>query len=90
MRPQHAALLGPWSNAFVTMGLPKLVAQTAPPPTPNIQQILDCSAEMFNLLIYLIASHHGKVRVALHAAPKDQEYRDRDGRRPPDSRAPRR
>ena len=31
-------------------------------------------------LVYLVASHHGKVRVALHAAPKDQEYRDRDGR----------
>ena len=32
------------------------------------------------MLVYLVASHHGKVRVALHAAPKDQEYRDRDGR----------
>ena len=31
-------------------------------------------------MVYLVASHHGKVRVALHAAPKDQEYRDRDGR----------
>lgn len=29
---------------------------------------------------YLVASHHGKVRVALHAAPKDQDYRDRDYR----------
>jgi CRISPR-associated endonuclease/helicase Cas3 len=27
-----------------------------------------------------VASHHGKVRVGLHAAPKDQDYRDRDGR----------
>ena len=49
-------------------------------PSPLIQQILDCSAEAFDLLVYLVASHHGKVRVALHAAPKDQEYRDRDGR----------
>jgi CRISPR-associated endonuclease/helicase Cas3 len=32
------------------------------------------------LLAYLVASHHGKVRVGLHAAPRDQEYRDRDGR----------
>ena len=24
--------------------------------------------------------HHGKVRVSLHASPKDQDYRDRDGR----------
>jgi len=50
------------------------------PSTPVIQRILDCSVEMFDLLVYLVASHHGKVRVALHAAPKDQDYRDRDGR----------
>lgn len=78
--PQHPALLGPWSDAFAKLGY-----QTPPPeatatPAPIIQQIIDCSAEMFNLLVYLVASHHGKVRAALHAAPKDQEYRDRDGR----------
>jgi CRISPR-associated endonuclease/helicase Cas3 len=31
-------------------------------------------------LVYLVASHHGKVRAALHASPKDQDYRDLDGR----------
>jgi CRISPR-associated endonuclease/helicase Cas3 len=77
---QHAALLSPWSDAFATMGHQPTTLQPASPPTPAVQQILDCSAEMFNLLFYLVASHHGKVRVALHAAPKDQEYRDRDGR----------
>ena len=39
-----------------------------------------CSAESFDLLVYLIASHHGKVRAALHASPKDQQYRDNDNR----------
>jgi CRISPR-associated endonuclease/helicase Cas3 len=33
----------------------------------------------FNLLAYLVASHHGKVRLRLQASPKDQEYRDSDG-----------
>ena len=28
----------------------------------------------FNLVLYLIASHHGKVRVSMQASPKDQEF----------------
>jgi CRISPR-associated endonuclease/helicase Cas3 len=78
--PEHPALLGPWSEAFAKIGHQVQRPQTMQPPTPSIQQILDCTAERFDLLVYLVASHHGKVRVALHAAPKDQEYRDRDGR----------
>jgi CRISPR-associated endonuclease/helicase Cas3 len=31
--------------------------------------------------VYFVACHHGKVRLALHAGPKDQDYRDPgDGR----------
>jgi len=71
--PQHPALLGPWSEAFATMGRETQPAQPALPPTSIIEQTLDCSAGAFDLLAYLVASHHGKVRVALHAAPKDQE-----------------
>jgi CRISPR-associated endonuclease/helicase Cas3 len=78
--PQHTALLGPWSQAFAAMRHSPAPRPDAPPPTPLIQQLLDCSAESFDLLAYLVASHHGKVRVALHAAPKDQDYHDRDGR----------
>jgi CRISPR-associated endonuclease/helicase Cas3 len=78
--PQHSALLGPWSGVFATLGWQASPPQSILKPTPAIQQILDCSAEMFDLLAYLVASHHGKVRVALHAAPRDQEYRDRDER----------
>jgi CRISPR-associated endonuclease/helicase Cas3 len=78
--PQHPALLGPWSDAFAKMGHPAVPLPSLLPSTPVIQRILDCSVEMFDLLVYLVASHHGKVRVALHAAPKDQDYRDRDGR----------
>ena len=42
--------------------------------------MLRCSADEFDLLAYLVLSHHGKVRAALHAGPNDQDYRDRDGR----------
>jgi CRISPR-associated endonuclease/helicase Cas3 len=78
--PQHAALLGPWSGVFTKLGKSPVSGEPNPPPSPLIRRLLDCSLEAFDLLVYLVASHHGKVRVALHAAPKDQEYRDRDGR----------
>jgi CRISPR-associated endonuclease/helicase Cas3 len=34
------------------------------------------SAQDVNLLLYLVASHHGKVRLSLQASPKDQEFPD--------------
>lgn len=78
--PQHPALLGSWSEVLEKLGKAPISTEPTPTPSPLIQRILDCSAEEFDLLVYLVASHHGKVRVALHASPKDQEYRDRDGR----------
>ena len=34
----------------------------------------DFSPEEFDLLLYLVAAHHGKVRARLNAAPADQEH----------------
>ena len=78
--PKHDALLGPWMAVLAKMKQP--FPEGAPPqsPTPLIDRLLKCQAEEFDLVAYLVASHHGKVRVGLHAAPKDQDYRDRDGR----------
>ena len=78
--PQHRALLGPWSEVLAKLRKSPVPTEPLPASSPLVQRLLDCSAENFDLLVYLVASHHGKVRVALHAAPKDQEYRDRDGR----------
>lgn len=78
--PAHEALLGRWASVLPQLG------GTLPnngKPTPAIclvERLLKCAAEDFDLVAYLVASHHGKVRVGLHAAPKDQDYRDRDGR----------
>jgi len=78
--PRHPALLGPWIEVLTLLG------KSAPDGTPSktpvgpLRRLIECTAEAFDLLAYLVASHHGKVRVGLHAAPKDQEYRDRDGR----------
>jgi CRISPR-associated endonuclease/helicase Cas3 len=77
--PQHPALLGPWSEILAILGKPLVSGESPPTSSPLIQRVLGCSQEAFDLLAYLVASHHGKVRVALHAAPKDHEYRDQDG-----------
>lgn len=76
--PEHPALLGPWSEVLTKLGKSPAPGEPAP-PSPLIQRLLACSPEAFDLLVYLVASHHGKVRVALHAAPKDQEYRVKPG-----------
>ncbi|MBK6846778.1 MAG: CRISPR-associated helicase Cas3' [Proteobacteria bacterium] len=79
--PLHAALLGPWREALPLLGHTPPAANATTPPTPAEQAVLACSADEFDLLAYLVASHHGKVRVALHAGPKDQDYRGTaDGR----------
>lgn len=71
--PQHPALLGTWSEAWAALG--RVEPSPSSAPLAVVQPILDCSAEAFDLLVYLVAAHHGKVRAALHAAPHDQEYR---------------
>ena len=79
-RPDHPGLLGDVATAMTAMGqsVPSPVATT---PGAVEQAILDLpDAASFNLVAYLVAAHHGKVRVALHASPADQDYRDRDGR----------
>ena len=80
--PTHGALLGPWAEALRLIGDGPVAARTAVDvePTALERQVLDCTAEEFDLLAYLVVSHHGKVRVALHAGPKDQEYVVRDAR----------
>jgi CRISPR-associated endonuclease/helicase Cas3 len=79
--PEHPALLGPFAEAFELLGKQSFKPTAAAPPSACEQAVIDCSAEEFDLLVYLVACHHGKVRVALHAGPKDQEYHDPgDGR----------
>lgn len=77
--PKHDALLGPWVTVLEQMKQSLPEREPPPPVTPLIERLLKCKAEEFDLVAYLVASHHGKVRVGMHAAPKDQDYRDRDG-----------
>ncbi|MHC1729603.1 MAG: DEAD/DEAH box helicase [Syntrophobacteraceae bacterium] len=73
----HDALLGPWRELLTQAGI-------APEHTPipgipaNIldKEIIALSAGQFNLMAYLICAHHGKVRLAWHACPADQDTAD--------------
>jgi CRISPR-associated endonuclease/helicase Cas3 len=78
--PRHPALLGPWSEVLERLDKSPATDGLPAPRSPLIDCLLECQPEAFDLLAYLVASHHGKVRVGLHAAPRDQDYHDRDGR----------
>lgn len=78
--PEHAALLGPWTEVLRLTGQYVEPQPAKSRPTPLEQEVLALSADAFDLLVYLVASHHGKVRASLLAAPRDQDYEDRDGR----------
>ena len=79
--PRHEALLGPWRDWFDAMGeadrrdYPAGGAGVAE-PTAIEQEILNLTADEFDLLAYLVCAHHGKVRMAWHASPADQKADD--------------
>jgi CRISPR-associated endonuclease/helicase Cas3 len=86
-QPQHPAMLGEWSEWRAKWDRLPACQESADEndrqdacPT-MIQPLLDCTADEFDLLLYLIASHHGKVRGALYASPQDQDYIDRSNDR---------
>lgn len=79
--PGHPALLGPWEGV---LGPAPRSTAGSPTPTPDEAMILALREPgLFDLVAYLVASHHGKVRARLHAAPSDQDYEDGDGRGQP-------
>ena len=69
-QPRHPALLGPWIEALGLLGCAVPEDSSDSTATPCEAAVLACSADGADLLAYLVASHHGKVRVALHAAPR--------------------
>lgn len=74
----HPALLGPWRDFLNAAGMNPVEFTTSPiPPTVIEEEILSLSAERFNLLLYLVCAHHGKVRIAWHACPADQKAADK-------------
>lgn len=75
--PNHAALLGPWKGLLDAMGTapPELSRQAAEPNSLE-HEVIALPADEFDLLAYLVCSHHGKVRMTWHASPADQKAAD--------------
>jgi len=65
--PAHPSRLG--ALASVMDGAP---AETSTPPNDLESEIISLSSESFDLVAYLVCSHHGKLRLRLHGSPADQ------------------
>lgn len=75
--PDHPALLGPWRSLLGDAGLAPPPARVPRDPASTLEQeVLALDADGFDLLAYLICAHHGKVRLAWHASPADQQAAD--------------
>ena len=77
-QPDHPALAPRPADLLESAASP-IPDRTPRPPLTWEARLRRLDAASFNLLAYLVASHHGKVRMSLHASPKDQDYRDEDG-----------
>jgi CRISPR-associated endonuclease/helicase Cas3 len=86
IQPSHPGLLGECRDYFPEQ---KLQVEQSAEGLLSIQEshlskLFDPSEYperwCFDLVAYLVASHHGKVRCSLQASPLDQEYRAQDGR----------
>ena len=81
--PLHAALLGTQQETFALLGEPLDEAATtadAEVATPLADELKALSANDFELVAWLVATHHGKVRCAFAGTPKDHEQRPEERR----------
>lgn len=74
-RPEHPALLGPHRALLEAAG----IAIQSPPDDERIPadhplaaELAELDADSFDLLAYLVCSHHGKVRCSWTSTPGDQ------------------
>lgn len=76
-KADHPALLGPWREFLTAAGMqPDVEKESEAQPTSLEEEIIALGADQFNLLAYLVCAHHGKIRLAWHACPADQEAAD--------------
>lgn len=78
--PEHDALLGsvrPLIEAGVLR--PLSTAGEPVPRSPLVEELVVLDRRGFDLLCYLISSHHGKVRCAWQGSPHDQSFQSESG-----------
>lgn len=72
--PEHPALLGGHGDLLAALGAP-----TPAPPEPGlaehplVRELVALDAQDFDLVLFLVAAHHGKVRCRLSSTPRDLE-----------------
>lgn len=75
----HPALLGPWRELLsqLPVGIePPSATPASSELSPLEREVLALDADGFDLLLYLVCAHHGKVRMSWHASPADQAAGD--------------
>lgn len=73
--PDHPALLGPHREVLTLLGTPprELDANERIVEHPLADELAALSSEEVDLVAYLVAAHHGKVRGRLASSPRDIE-----------------
>jgi CRISPR-associated endonuclease/helicase Cas3 len=69
--PLHPALLGRHRELFESIGRP--IDRTDVMEHPLAREVAGLSAESFDLMAWLVCTHHGKVRCVWTSTPHDQE-----------------
>jgi len=79
--PDHDALLGSL-HPLVEAGVVESIPPTgeAVPWSPLVEEVIALGRRAFDLLCYLIVSHHGKVRGSWQGTPHDQDFPSESGR----------
>lgn len=79
-RPDHSALQGSREEILgATVGRELPADDQRIEPQGLIARLVDLDETLFNLVLYLVMSHHGKVRCSLGMSPRDQDNPARDG-----------
>jgi CRISPR-associated endonuclease/helicase Cas3 len=79
-RPDHSALQGSREELLAaTVGRELPEDDERIEPRGLIARLVDLDETLFNLVLYLVMSHHGKVRFSLAMSPRDQENPAPDG-----------
>jgi CRISPR-associated endonuclease/helicase Cas3 len=80
-RPDHPGLQGGREDVLgATVGRDLPEGDRRADPVGFVSRFVDLDETRFNLVLYLVLSHHGKVRATLTMSPRDQDNpgRDRD------------
>jgi CRISPR-associated endonuclease/helicase Cas3 len=75
---EHPSRLGALASLFLS----NQQSRPSSDPGPLEAEVLALAPEAFDLVAYLVCSHHGKVRGRMHAAPVDQRGAPKDGTMP--------